>query len=152
MLILILIMKTLVAYYSRTGNTKKVAVEIAKNLKADIDEIIDKKDRSGMIGWIIGGYHGTFKKLTEIEYKKDPEKYNLVIIGSPIWNGVTPAVRTYLKNDFKKIIFFCTQGGSGGEKCFKEFGKTKDILVVREKEIKDESYKEKVREFCAKIK
>jgi len=48
-------MKTLVAYYSRTGNTKKVAVEIAKNLKADIDEIIDKKDRSGMIGWIIGG-------------------------------------------------------------------------------------------------
>ena len=47
--------KTLVAYYSRTGTTKKVGEAIAKALKADIDEIIDLKKRSGAIGWVVSG-------------------------------------------------------------------------------------------------
>ena len=33
-------MKYLIAYYSKTGNTKKVALDLAKKLKADVDEII----------------------------------------------------------------------------------------------------------------
>jgi flavodoxin len=39
-------MKTLVAYYSRTGNTKRVAEALAENLNADIDAIVsDTKDK-----------------------------------------------------------------------------------------------------------
>ena len=36
-------MKTLVVYYSRTGNTKYVAEKIAENLGAEICEVVDKK-------------------------------------------------------------------------------------------------------------
>ena len=36
-------MKTLVMFYSRTGNTKKVGEEISKNFDAELEEIIDLK-------------------------------------------------------------------------------------------------------------
>ena len=40
-------MKILVAYYSRTGTTRKVAETIAGILKCDIEEVLDKKSRFG---------------------------------------------------------------------------------------------------------
>jgi len=103
-------MKTLIAYYSRTDNTKKLAEKIAKELKADIDEIQDEKDRSGWIGAFIGGFDSLFKIKTPIENKKDPEKYDLIILGTPVWAGkMTPAIRTYFcKYEFKNIAFFST--------------------------------------------
>ncbi|HBP51341.1 TPA: flavodoxin, partial [Candidatus Shapirobacteria bacterium] len=48
-------MKTLVVFYSRTGNTRRMGELIAQKLHADIDEIIDQKSRSGIIGWILSG-------------------------------------------------------------------------------------------------
>jgi len=38
-------MRKLVAYYSRTGNTKFVAEKIAEQLDADLCEVVDKKNR-----------------------------------------------------------------------------------------------------------
>ena len=67
-------MKILVAFYSKTGKTKKVALGIAKQLKADIDEIADLKNRRGIIGWIIAGRDAFRGLLTEIKFKKNPSK------------------------------------------------------------------------------
>ena len=41
--------KTLVLYYSRTGTTKKLATFIGDVLGADVEEIIDTKNRSGVM-------------------------------------------------------------------------------------------------------
>jgi flavodoxin len=49
-------MRTLVAYYSRTGNTKFVAEKIAKCLNAETCEVIDKKNRKGKLAFVICGY------------------------------------------------------------------------------------------------
>jgi len=123
-------MKILVTYYSRSANTKTVAQKIAKNLGADFEEIIDKKNRTRkIVGWIIAGRDASTKKLTEISYKKDSSKYDLVLIGTPVWAWtMTPAIRTYLFENKAKIVgkkspklaFFCTQGGSGDQKTFIE--------------------------------
>jgi flavodoxin len=150
-------MKILVVFYSRTGNTEKVGKEIAKNLKSDRDKIVDLTGRKGVINFIKSGYHAIKNKTTKIRYSKKPEKYDLVVVGGPVWAGrVSPAVRTYIsENKFKKIAFFCSCENKNSV-CFKEMEKlTKKpvaVLEITEKEIKGNSYRKKTREFSKSIK
>ena len=151
-------MNTLIVYYSRTGTTKKVGEMIARQLKADSEEILDTKSRLGPIGWLRSGKEAQNKALTEIKpAKKDPSKYDLVVIGTPVWAWtVSSPVRTYLsKYKFKRVAFFCTCGGQSG-KAFVEMEhvtgkKPIATLLIDEKEIKDASYLKKVKEFVAKL-
>ena len=153
-------MKGLVIYYSRTGTTKRVANEIAKVLNFDTEEIIDIKNRKGMLGYILAGRDGTFKRKTEItKVKYDPSFYDLVIIGTPIWVSVSPAIRTYLTNYGNKIktsAFFCTMGGSGGKKAFEdmeEILRNKQFTTVEftTSEVDKNRYQNKFRSFIEKI-
>jgi flavodoxin len=113
-------MKTLVVYYSRTGNTKYVAEKIAENLASEICEVIDKKSRKGRLGFVRGGYESMRKKLTEIEVSKTVDDYDLLILGSPVWaDGITPAIRTFIhQNNLsnKKIACFVTLKGNNPKK------------------------------------
>jgi flavodoxin len=149
-------MKVLVAYYSRTASTKKLAEDIAKCLKADIDEIIDKKSRSGPIGFLSGGRDAMGKKETNIEAKKNPEKYDLVVIGTPVWAGtITPAVRAYLTTyNFKKVAFFSTFGGSIG-KTFEEMERISKKPVsafgIKGRDLKTEETKKDLKRFCEEL-
>jgi flavodoxin len=109
-------LKSLVVYYTRTGNARFAAETIAAEIGADVEEIMDMKKRSGAIGWLSGGSDARRGKETEIApTKKSPADYDLIIVGTPVWaSRPTPAVTTYLKkNDLssKKVALFFTQGG-----------------------------------------
>jgi flavodoxin len=149
-------MKSLIVFYSRSGNTRKVAEKISKNLNADIDEIIDKTNRQGIKGWIFGGRDALKNNQTKIEYKKDPSKYRLVIIGTPIWAAtVSPAIRTYLTdNKFPRVAFFCTCGGKSG-KAFEEMEKLSKkpiaTLELVDKKLGEEFCEEKIKKFCKEL-
>ena len=154
-------MNGLIVYYSRTGNTKFIAEILAKELNFDLEEIIDTKKRKGIIGWLRAGYDATREKLTVIkELQKNPELYDLIIIGTPIWNKrMSSAIRTYInekKANFKNIAFFCTEGGSGGPETFENMaglcGKNPlSTLEIIKKEIKKDKYLEKVKTFIQKL-
>ena len=154
-------MKYLIIYYSRTGNTKKVASYIAQRMGCDIEEIVDMKVRRGLIGYLIGGKDAATKKLTEIkELQKDLSAYDAVIIGTPVWAfTMTPAIRTYLHNNkekFRNVAFFCTEIGTGGKKTFTHMEavcgkKPKSVLEITEKEVKKDTYMQKVQEFIERI-
>jgi flavodoxin len=106
-------MKSLVVYYTRTGNAKFVAETIAAELGSDTEEIVDQKKRAGPLGWVSAGRDSTQEKEAQIvPTKLSPQNYDLIIIGTPIWAWrPTPAIRTYLKqNDLsgKKIALFFT--------------------------------------------
>jgi len=116
-------MKSIVIFYSRSGNTNFVAEEIATNLGSDIRPLIDKKNRNGIKGWIIAGFDALRKKRTEIEkFDFKPGEYNYMFIGCPNWAGaLPPALLTFLDSvDLKdrKVVLFCTQDSSGAEKVF----------------------------------
>jgi flavodoxin len=105
----------LVVYYTRTGQTKEVAEDIAKRLGCDIEQIFDTKKRGGPIGFLSAARDAGQENLTEIEEpKRDPSGYDLVIIGTPVWNDtVSTPIRTYLtmkKDSIANAAFFVTQG------------------------------------------
>ncbi|AEK72733.1 Flavodoxin, FldA [Thermococcus sp. 4557] len=148
-------MKTLVVFYSRSETTKRVAQEVARAFNADIDEVIDKKPRKGILGFLIAGYDATRGKTTEIEFEKDPSSYDLVVIGTPVWNGrVTPAIRTYLLQNREKIrnaAFFCTCAGRPG-KCLEQMEEILGKRPVLRKVLMKKRLKEGIKEFVEGLK
>jgi flavodoxin len=155
-------MTNIVVFYSRSGKTKKVGNLISEQLKCDTEEIIDTKKRSGFFGYIKSARDALKKKLSVLqEIKKNPDSYDLIIIGTPIWTGnMSAPIRTYItenKEKFKKVAFFCTEGGSGGQKCFKNMSELcqKDpiaTLEIKARDFKKENHVEKVNNFIEKIK
>lgn len=112
-------MKVLVVYYSRTGNTKKVAEMLAVKQGYDIEEIKSIKSYAGSLGWTLAGKEGSQKVNAKIKpTEKNPADYDLVVLGTPIWAwNISSPIRAYLamnKDKIKKIAAFCTCGGSAG--------------------------------------
>jgi flavodoxin len=154
-------MKTLVIYYTRTGNAKFIAETIAAELGADIEEVIDLKNRQGKLSFISAGRDAMRAKETEIaQTKRTPTNYDLIIIGQPIWAGSpTPAIRTYLnKNDLsgKKVTLFFSDTNLG-----QAVEKTKalmpnstfvgELALPKPLENKEET-KKKIAEWCNTLK
>ncbi len=124
--------KTLVAFFSASGVTEKVANKLASALSADLHEIIPEKPYSKEdLDWTNENSRST------IEMKKDKsirpaiankleniDQYNTIYIGFPIWWYVAPTIiNTFLEQynlDCKKVIPFATSGGSGMGKTNKE--------------------------------
>ena len=155
-------MKTLVVYYSRTGKTRFVAEKVAAELKADIEEVVDLKNRSGRFGFLKAGYDATRGNETEIgETQKLPSDFNLIVVGTPVWNSrPASAVSTYLKrNDFagKKVAVFCTNEGMGEEKAVdrtKALISNGDVvgeLVVSNVFENQEEKENKISDWCNKL-
>ena len=114
----------LVAYFSPTGTTKKVAEELAQLEQADLFEIVPEQPYTAAdLDWRDTSSRSTVEM-------KDPncrpamsgsvenmEKYDTILLGFPIWWGREPSVvDTFLDaHDLKgkTIIPFCTSGGSG---------------------------------------
>ncbi|MGC9314083.1 MAG: flavodoxin family protein [bacterium] len=153
--------KALVVYYSRTGNTREMAKKIAAELNCEIEEIIDKTDRSGIFGYIYAGYQAMRKKLSPIETpRKNPADYDILIIGTPVWGfTLAPPIRTYLKANSgvaRKIAFFCSMDGSGDEKTFKALeeaaGQKPVATLSTDKHERKDGYGAKIKVFIEKIK
>ena len=121
-------MKSLVAYYSRTNTTKKLAEAIAGNANADIEEIIPKVNYQGKLGYARGGKHALSEKIIDLEdLKFDPAEYDVVYIGAPVWAGkiATPAL-SYIKQNAQKldnVRMFMTAGSDDFKKSFAQVEK-----------------------------
>ena len=155
-------MTNLIVFYSRTGTTKKIAEIISEKLSCDYEEIFDTKNRLGFFGWLRSGKDAMRKKLTILkEIDKNPDLYDLVIIGTPIWaSNMSTPIRTYIsehKDKFKNVAFFCTESSKGGVKCFKNMENLCDkkpmaTLEINKKKIKKEIYIDSIKDFIEVIK
>lgn len=114
---------TLLAYYSMSGNTRRIADELGKATGADIEEIGEPKPRQGIGGAIRALVDGITRRTPPIRVvRHDPAEYDLVIIGGPVWAGRLAApVRTYAKrygSHAPHVAFFCTGSGSDADAAF----------------------------------
>ena len=155
-------MKILVAFYSRSSKTKKVAKAISEILKCDKEEIFDIKSREGIAGFLSAGTDANLRRLSAIkEIKNNPSLYDLVIIGTPIWSSnISTPIRTYLslfKEEFKKVAFFCTRLGSDSKKVFADMKNLSQktpiaLLELTSREVARDQYMQKVKEFIKNLK
>ena len=118
--------KILVAYYSATGSTEKVAQEIARETGADTFVITPVQPyTSDDLNWgnddsRVSGEHND-ESLRDVELTQvtpdNWESYDIVFIGYPIWWYIAawPVNNFVSGNDFsgKTVIPFCTAASSG---------------------------------------
>ena len=116
--------KSLVVYFSATGNTKALAEKIAAEAGADLVEIVPEEPyTSADINYSnddcrANKEHNDDSARPAIANKiENIESYDTIFIGYPIWWGTMPKIiNTFLESyDFsgKTIMPFCTSGGSG---------------------------------------
>lgn len=118
--------KTLVVYYSASGNTERVAKDIAEAAGADLFEIVPTEVyTSDDLDWTnpdsrVSREHDD-ESLRDVPLitteVPDWDSYDTVFIGYPIWWGIAAwPVDTFVKNnDFtgKTVIPFATSSSSG---------------------------------------
>ncbi len=154
-------MKTLLVYYSRSGNTRMIANAISESIECDIEEIVEKDKRNGIIGYLKSGYQASRGNISHIDDSKyELSNYDLLIIGTPVWAGkMAVPVRTYLKKNMDKIPLlacFCTCNGSGIEKTIKDMGNYVNTTPLasfglKSSEIKDGTYKNIIKKFALDV-
>ena len=110
-------MKILTVYYSYSGNTRKIAEKIQREIGGDIAEIVTEKPYSGSYNDVVeqgqrevnDGYKPTILPLS-----RDAAEYDVIILGTPVWwYTYAPAVKTFLETvDWteKRFYPFATNG------------------------------------------
>ncbi|MBQ6218125.1 MAG: NAD(P)H-dependent oxidoreductase [Methanosphaera sp.] len=113
----------LVAYFSASGVTKKVAQKISEAIESDIfeitpQELYTKED----LDWT----NKQSRSSVEMQNKSsrpatketiDLDSYDIIILGFPVWWYTAPTIiNTFMEENFvenKDIYVFVTSGGSG---------------------------------------
>ena len=117
-------MKTLVAYFSCSGVTKKVGKSIAEILLGDLYEIKPEVPYSSAdLNWNDPNSRSSLEMKNKtsrpaiIKDIENMEQYDVIFIGFQIWWYLAPTIiNTFLESyDFKDktIVPFATSGGSG---------------------------------------
>lgn len=106
-------------YYSRSGNTRAAAEEIAAALDAELAEITDAQDRSGLKGYFRSGLDAmrrTVQPIDPLQTERPLTDYRLVILASPVWAGrCASPVRALLKEcggELPRVGYVLTRAGS----------------------------------------
>ena len=135
--------KTLVAYFSASGVTKRVAENLAKATDGALYEIrpeipytnadlnwMDKKSRSTV------EMKDKSSRPELADTDADIASYDKIFVGFPIWWYTAPTIiNTFLESyDFseKTIVLFATSGGSGLGKTAKDLEGSCPGAVIKE--------------------
>lgn len=131
--------KTLVAYYSRSGNTAEMAKLIQTATGADIFEIKTAADY----------YPAEYTPMTQVAKQEiadgtlppindvpDLTQYDTIFVGTPIWWGTMASpVRTFLTNNSisgKTVAPFATHGGGGAGTSFADIEKLATGAAIKQ--------------------
>jgi flavodoxin len=134
-------MKTLIAFYTFGGETRREAIRIAAETEgAVLCEIREKRNRS-----VIGSFFGCTKAMRHKPSKIKPvgenfTDYDRIIIGAPIWADYPApawnAIVDLLPPGKEVELFFCSMSGGSGK------SKQSNIEMVEKKGCKVVSYRD----------
>ena len=154
--------KRLVAYFSASGVTGKVAKMVAEAAGADLYEIRPKQlYTKADLNWMDQNARSTIemkdKKIRPEIVDTDAKiaEYDEILIGFPIWWYVAPTIiNTFLeKYDFtgKKIVLFATSGGSGFGNTVKELEPSAPGATIVEGKLLNNASKQQIEDWVATL-
>jgi flavodoxin len=115
--------KTLIAFHSRTGHTRRVAQALARRLDADLEEIRIVQPMAGVVGYALCALEAITALTPALRPgRRQVGDYELVVIGTPVWFWrLASPVRSWLAQHRLegRVAFFCTMGGSGAPRVFR---------------------------------
>ena len=154
--------KKLVAFFSASGTTRKIAEMIAQAAEADLYEIMPKQPYSKAdLNWMDKKSRSSVEmndkkfrpEITDMDVQID--KYDEILLGFPIWWYVAPTIiNTFLeKYDFsgKKIVLFATSGGSGFGNTVSELKPSAPEAVIVEGKVFHKAAKREIAEWIKSI-
>ena len=156
-------MKTLIAYFSATGTTEKVAKQLAEITGGDLHKIEpekpynhddldwnNKSSRSSIEMSDLSSRPSIANKLSNIS------DYDIIYVGFPIWWYTAPTIiNTFMESyDFvgKTIIPFATSGGSSIKKSCDDLKKSYPNLKWGEGKLLNNPSKKNLKDFVKQIK
>ncbi|MBQ6266580.1 MAG: NAD(P)H-dependent oxidoreductase [Clostridia bacterium] len=161
-------MKTVIVYYSMSGNTAQTAEKIAAQLGADLLRIapVTAYPDAGAKKFIWGGKSALMGEAPRLQpYKFNAADYDRVIFGTPVWASCyAPPLRTFIKENApalqgKPFAAYACQGGSGADKALKKLrislGIEKFAAVLALNDPKDRPAPEndkRIADFCKLLK
>ena len=155
-------MKTLVVYHARGNHTERLAREIARRCRADLERIREPGQAAdGPWGVLRAAWQSARGAETLIRRPTcRPADYELVVIGLPAWRWGLPApLRSYLRQQrgqFPDVAFFCTDGASGEQRLFDEMQRLcgrppRATMVVRADEFDPPAHLQPLRRFVTRL-
>ncbi len=120
----------LVAYYTRSGNTRTIANHIVDEVGGTICEIEPEvaypRTDSAVVEQAKKEIQAGYKPRIRVQVD-NLETYDTVFIGSPNWWGtIAPPVATLLSEhnlSGKTIVPFCTHGGGGQQRVMQDIAR-----------------------------
>jgi len=155
-------MRVLVAVYSKTFNTRKVATAIREAMSADLTVIEDIKPR----GRTLGAIQATLRWKSAIKpCRTDMNNYDLLIICCPTWSkSPPPVINGYIAEllhvEGKKLAVAVTMGSSGGDRVVSRIRHTLENkgmwfmegMVLRTGDVQNGGYFQSADQFVGRVK
>jgi len=124
-------MKYSVVYFSRTGNSRRIAKKIAQNLSTAATEVTDNMNWNGAFGLLKALHYSLKNKDVSIHIHGDIDADEYIVV-SPMWCGkITPAIRNLLQTFPKNKVHLVISSGSG---IYKDRADYKSVVDIIEKE------------------
>jgi len=157
--------RLLVAYFSYTGNARRIAEELSERLRrsCDVDmmEIVPTRKRS-YLHWL--AYSFILGSEVEIENPQmELSVYNAVVLGFPKWTVSCPPLNKFIHKlsgvGVPKFFLFMTSGGFDEKRVLRSFARklakmgcnVVESLSVKRKQITEETYGPSVDAFAKRI-
>lgn len=163
-------MRTAIVYYSMSGNTKYVADKIADGIKTsgEVDIIRIEPEKAypdkGAKKFFWGGKSAVMGETPALQpYEFDTEKYDRIILGTPVWASTfAPPLRTFINENQdirgKKIAIFTCFSGGGADKAIDKMKKhigieqfEAELILIDPKKNAKEEDNAKIAEFCSAL-
>lgn len=156
-------MSTLVVYYTNTGNTRRMAELLAKELKADVAEVTCERYLR-WYGPVAMAWDIFTRHLPEVTVVVPPNgQYDRVVIGGPVWAAkAAPPILSLASRwrGTRKALFVTCSGASQSSPPEPAMAEMKHLLaedqdvptrIFREAEVHSERADEHARAFAARI-